>query len=673
MQAGRQAFRAALALALTLALRALAVGQAAAQPAPIIDSHHVETSAATGSFSAPDFGVARHDVTVGTYLSHELAHTIATTHPSFTSSPYNAELEAYGTLSNYEFLTSDLERFGNAGDQLFDFYDQLVADLRADHPGYNFEVTKTAHADASLGAQSYSLFGGVLDSQGNLITEDPNAGYSGNDQVTVVIGDANVYFYQVDYSLSVVSTNSITIVKQTDMGDGTFSFTSSEPALNTTLTTSGGTASSGPIFLNTGTYTLTEAAGGGDLTSLSCDDPDGGTIVDLASRTATIDLDEGENITCTFTDRQTEARTSALIHNFLHHRLDTLFEEGPDRSRLIRRFPGARWATGVGADTPLALAGSLNGGGGMPLSGNMSFATSLSRIAAYLDQADRRKTGAAMAALALADPTAQPGALQAAPVSRFDIWTEAHYRAHHADGGDVASDFALFYLGADYLVTPDLLLGVLGQFDWSKQKSSSLSGKVEGHGWMAGPYLSARLQQSLFLDLRVAWGTSANTVDPFGLYSDGFDTTRWLTTARLTGNWVRGRWRITPSVTVKYGEEHQKGYRDSTGTPIPGQTVSLGRLEFGPEVAYRCAMANGTIIEPALGLTGLWDFAGDGDVAVAGTPVAASHDRLRGKVETGAEISFPAGASLRLSGSYDGIGTSAHAYAAAFRFSEPLR
>ncbi|MEM7095775.1 MAG: DUF5979 domain-containing protein [Actinomycetota bacterium] len=47
-----------------------------------------------------------------------------------------------------------------------------------------------------------------------------------------------------------------------------------------------------------GTYSVTGAGAPGWTTTLSCDDPDGGTIV--SALTATIDLDAGETVTCTY-------------------------------------------------------------------------------------------------------------------------------------------------------------------------------------------------------------------------------------------------------------------------------------------------------------------------------------------------------------------------------------
>ena len=67
------------------------------------------------------------------------------------------------------------------------------------------------------------------------------------------------------------------------------------------------------MSLDPGTYTCSEDAlpAGWSLTSLVCSDPDGGSSVNLGTRTATIDVDAGETITCTFTD--TGAGTITII------------------------------------------------------------------------------------------------------------------------------------------------------------------------------------------------------------------------------------------------------------------------------------------------------------------------------------------------------------------------
>jgi len=57
--------------------------------------------------------------------------------------------------------------------------------------------------------------------------------------------------------------------------------------------------------LSPGVYTVTEAAlAGWDFSSIVVSDPDGGSSVDLANRTAVIELDPGESITVLFTNAQ---------------------------------------------------------------------------------------------------------------------------------------------------------------------------------------------------------------------------------------------------------------------------------------------------------------------------------------------------------------------------------
>ncbi len=105
----------------------------------------------------------------------------------------------------------------------------------------------------------------------------------------------------------------ITVVKDAvpnDLAD--FSFTSTIPGgANFQLDDDSGVGGGDSTLLNSinfnnlapGSYTVTEAAlAGWDLTQLVINDPDNGSSVNLATGTATIDLDAGEAITVTFTN-----------------------------------------------------------------------------------------------------------------------------------------------------------------------------------------------------------------------------------------------------------------------------------------------------------------------------------------------------------------------------------
>ncbi|MGH2697472.1 MAG: prealbumin-like fold domain-containing protein [Actinomycetota bacterium] len=71
------------------------------------------------------------------------------------------------------------------------------------------------------------------------------------------------------------------------------------------------------VGLLPGAYSVTEDPDppGWRLTNLACTDPDGGTTWSVATRTATIDLDPGEDVTCTFTN--TEEGTITIIKDAL--------------------------------------------------------------------------------------------------------------------------------------------------------------------------------------------------------------------------------------------------------------------------------------------------------------------------------------------------------------------
>lgn len=331
-----------------------------------------------------------------------------------------------------------------------------------------------------------------------------------------------------------------------------------------------------------------------------------------------------------------------MIERSLHHRLTSLLDDEPDRIKFFRRFPGSLWGDGLGGNgSPFNISQAASGN-------SVAFSTSLNQMRQAVAHADTLDDQA----MTLASPALyeRPGP---ASYSGFDIWTEGHFTSYEDTGG-ADGDFNILYVGADYAVTQNWLIGILGQFYWTEEKTKTDGSKADGDGWMVGPYVSGRLNEYLFFDWRIAWGGSDNGVSPLGTYSDSFDTSRWLTNARLTGNWVSGNWRVTPSVAVKYGEESQDAYTDSLGMRIYGQDVSLGQVEFGPEFAYRWLLDGGTIVEPQLGLYGVWNF-DQGALFVNET--FFSPDDFTGRLEGGALVYLPSGWSFRGTAAYDGVGS----------------
>lgn len=368
-------------------------------------------------------------------------------------------------------------------------------------------------------------------------------------------------------------------------------------------------------------------------------DPKGGTVTDT------------DDLTIRFDKNVHEEKTKVVVRNFLNRRVDLLASNEPDRARMLRRFRRTP-APGPGSlkDGPMKLRGSVTGAG----NGRFSFATSLSQARAHA-AASRAHKLAEGTKSGLGLSTQRPVAV--AP-SSFDFWVEGHFQRWSDDvaNADRSGNFGILYVGADYLVQPWLLVGALAQFDTMMDNSDKTSAKVSGKGWMVGPYVGVKLSENVLFDARAAWGQSDNTVNPFGYYSNKFETERWLAKASLTGNWHHGRWRFTPSVGVIYVAEEQQAYVDSLGVSISSQTSKIGRLTFGPEFGYKFRHDDGTTIEPHVSIKGMWDFDKTAyKSAVQGLLV--SDDDFRVKIEGGLLFKAPNGLAFRATVSHDGLGT----------------
>ena len=211
-------------------------------------------------------------------------------------------------------------------------------------------------------------------------------------------------------------------------------------------------------------------------------------------------------------------------------------------------------------------------------------------------------------ALGAGDGGALPLAYETA--SPWDIWVEGRYSAFDDDAGNLDRDghVGVLYVGGDYRVTENMIVGALVQFDWAKDDSGVLASKVDGNGWMIGPYLSAQVHENIYFDLRAAWGRSNNDLT-LGTTTGGFDTSRWLVKGTLAGNWVHDAWRITPSAELAYVDGERR-------TPSPTRPARSCRARTcrsaGCSSGRRSATASPTPPTPSSSRSrpssGVWDF-----------------------------------------------------------------
>lgn len=259
---------------------------------------------------------------------------------------------------------------------------------------------------------------------------------------------------------------------------------------------------------------------------------------------------------------------------------------------------------------------------------------------------------------ALDDDTAGDHNGAASTPPRFDLWGEAYYTSFdngHAGSKRDGHSF-IGYIGTDYRISDSLLIGTLIQFDSTKETSGVLASKVDGEGWMVGPYISAQLHRNIFLDLRAAAGRSSNNLDIAGV-TGSFDTVRWMVTGGLSGDWREGPWRFTPMTHLAYIEEKQERFTDSSSTVVPDQHVSLGRMTFGPEIGYGTRVDD-TVIEPYGSIKGVWNFDRSDSPIINGQSTGTGS--FWGQLGIGVDVLMPANTAFRVGLVYDGLGASSY-------------
>jgi outer membrane autotransporter protein len=283
------------------------------------------------------------------------------------------------------------------------------------------------------------------------------------------------------------------------------------------------------------------------------------------------------------------------------------------------------------------------------------FVASLSQMRRLSAEADQKKRmglspDGGMAADAGTVPYVRP------PFSPFDIWVQGKYaRINDRTSNDLDGHFGVLSIGTDYVLSRQLLVGAVVQFDSMRQQSDQQSTEMSGVGWMAGPYATLRLTDNLFWQGRAAWGRSNNDVSPLNTYTDTFDSTRWLVSTTLTGQWRHGPWLFRPSLSVAYMDDAAESYTDGVGAFTQAVTAKLGQAKAGPEILYRYQYSPDLVVEPHARFQVIWNFADEAE-ATGLALIEGRSAEVRGRVEIGMHMLSSDGMALDLSAGYDGIG-----------------
>jgi hypothetical protein len=299
--------------------------------------------------------------------------------------------------------------------------------------------------------------------------------------------------------------------------------------------------------------------------------------------------------------------TGEAVGDFLSTRTSILGNSVRPTSQRIARLNGAqRNSTPNGGDV-LNYVSSFVATGAMPVS------ASLSAIAA-MDQTNNTFD------------------------NPFDAWVEGTISLLETKAGNGRA--SSISAGADYRVTPDLLLGGFVAVD-NLASFETPSGTMSGLGWMVGPYVIARLSDQLYLDLTAGAGRSSNT-NATSTGDDHFDTTRAYANATLQGHFGEEAVRFTPRLGLKYAGEWADAFTNHKGIAVDAVSNTSAAVFAGPGVTFTDA---GDDLTRSLTLR-----------ADANTSVGQS-SQFSAALEAAVEFNFANGLGLSARTNWSGLGT----------------
>jgi hypothetical protein len=269
------------------------------------------------------------------------------------------------------------------------------------------------------------------------------------------------------------------------------------------------------------------------------------------------------------------SRADDLAEDLVRRRADRTLSVDPTDGRA-----GRLSTPGTSAVTPFTVT---------PNGANTGFTTSLSQWSSSLSAADRDELKAASDASGANLPLPQK-VKPSAP--KLDVWAQGRREAFGQTGGTEAGNALTSFMGADYRVDHDLLVGGMVQVDEARREAYAASHTADGTAYMAGPYVAYRLTPHLQLDATAAWGLGQDSAIADG-ENTAYTTERTLSEAKITGNWGWRGWQLSQTGALTY-----LGETSNELGGVPGASVDIARLSTGPEVKRRFEIGDDAVVEP---------------------------------------------------------------------------
>ncbi|WBL34041.1 autotransporter outer membrane beta-barrel domain-containing protein [Sinirhodobacter sp. HNIBRBA609] len=249
------------------------------------------------------------------------------------------------------------------------------------------------------------------------------------------------------------------------------------------------------------------------------------------------------------------------------------------------------------------------------------------------------------------------------------LWAEGSIATLNDDASE-DSRFGILHLGVDWLVSPDMMVGVSAQIDKFEQFDTGSSTDFSGVGWMVGPVMTARLAPNLYFNGRLAYGQADNDAERSG-GEDNFDSERALAEISLTGEVTRGVYSIFPTAELSYFWEKSEAYTSSTYGPIAATEVALGQARLGTRIERPFEVVSGQ------SATGFVDFGAVYTDRFEGTFATGSFAKeivgWSGDAEVGMNFTTKGGATVAASLGAGGLFVDSETYSAMLSITIPLK
>ncbi len=277
------------------------------------------------------------------------------------------------------------------------------------------------------------------------------------------------------------------------------------------------------------------------------------------------------------------------------------------------------------------------------------------------------KRGDAAAPLAASAPTDAGALKHAGAVDVKMQWRGERYQAGGPDGIGIENAASGVEAAFNYKVLPEIMVGALAQVDQPNETRVGAPQDLSEQGWMAGPVANVKLAPGLTLNASAAWGLAEGATDELSARSANIP--RRMVSAKLANTQSFGAWRISPSVSVNHYEA-ASALATTHDHAVPYAADAYGRVDVGPEFAYRIELDKSGFIEPRAALGTFWDF----DSLSRLAPGNAGHNDMRLKAEAGVTIGATDGTKLQAGGTVEeGDPGAANVWSGRLQLSVPMQ